>query len=94
MIFLVASTLLHKLGMSVKDSRIAALGLAFGTAGDFMLGGSHESIVFGAIAFGLGHMAYLVSLELKNWSSQGSGRAFKDCTTPASFLPAPASRNP
>ena len=59
--FLVVFTYLHQIGMSTKESQIAAIGLAFGAVGDYLIGASHDGIVTGAIAFGLGHLSYLVS---------------------------------
>ena len=60
--FLVVFTYLHKLGMGVKDSQMAALALALGAVGDFLIGSSREGIVTGAVPFGLGHLAFLVRI--------------------------------
>jgi uncharacterized membrane protein YhhN len=47
-------------GLAVAHRRYTALALFFGAIGDFLIGASHDGIVYGAIAFGIGHLFYLV----------------------------------
>ncbi|EYC16200.1 hypothetical protein Y032_0034g2853 [Ancylostoma ceylanicum] len=46
-------------GLPKKDRNMCALGLFFGGVGDVLIGVSHEGIVPGAIAFGIGHFFYM-----------------------------------
>ncbi|CAD6194849.1 unnamed protein product [Caenorhabditis auriculariae] len=53
-------SLFHGAGLSDKDRLLAGLGLIFGGIGDYVIGSSNEGIVAGAIAFGIGHVFYLM----------------------------------
>lgn len=48
-------------GMSKRDRILCTMALFFGGIGDVLIGLSHEGIVTGAIAFGIGHIFYMVN---------------------------------
>lgn len=54
-------------GLGKADRQTAALGLIFGGLGDFIIGMRHDGIILGALAFGIGHLFYLVRANLKIW---------------------------
>uniref|UniRef100_A0A1I7XU26 Large ribosomal subunit protein eL33 n=1 Tax=Heterorhabditis bacteriophora TaxID=37862 RepID=A0A1I7XU26_HETBA len=58
-VFLIIFSLLHGGGLYIRDRFICALGLLFGGIGDYLIGISHEGIITGAVAFGIGHFIYM-----------------------------------
>ncbi|VDM62319.1 unnamed protein product [Angiostrongylus costaricensis] len=59
-VFLTIFAALDGGGLPTTERTLCALGLFFGGVGDVLIGLSHEGIVTGAIAFGIGHFFYMV----------------------------------
>ncbi|CAJ0608440.1 unnamed protein product [Cylicocyclus nassatus] len=59
MLFLVLFAALDGGGLPQQHRTVCALGLLFGTIGDFLLGISKHGLIPGAVAFGIGHLFYM-----------------------------------
>ncbi|VDL84552.1 unnamed protein product [Nippostrongylus brasiliensis] len=58
-VFLTLFTFTSGGGLSKRDRLMCSLALFFGGVGDILIGLSHEGIVPGAVAFGIGHFFYM-----------------------------------
>lgn len=65
-ILLVAFAYLNGGGLGKEQRKTAAAGLFFGGVGDWIIGMRHDGIILGAVAFGIGHLFYLVSLVIED----------------------------